>query len=82
MRIRIAALPLIGLLAMAFVGGCESETPYGKCVGALDEDLRQPGLIYKLSARNLAIGGLFFGLVVPPVYVLVDQTFCPVARKN
>lgn len=67
------------IVAAVLVGGCSSRTDFGECIGAFDE--KNPALVYKVSAWNVAIGVIFFGLVAPPVYVLVDQTFCPVGKK-
>ncbi len=62
-----------------FVAACTSETQYGPCIGLFDE--KDPELVYKAKAWNIGMGILFFGLVIPPVVVIVDETFCPVAKK-
>jgi hypothetical protein len=59
--------------------GCTDKTSYGKCVGAFDE--KDPKLVYKLDADNLAVGLIFFELVIPPIKVIADETFCPVGVK-
>jgi hypothetical protein len=63
-------------LVFVFVGGCQSRTRYGDCVG-LDEH-QNPKLHYKVSARNLVLGIIFFELIAPPVIVVVNETYCPV----
>ena len=68
------------LILCAFLAGCTSSTPYGECIGAFDE--RNPGLIYKLDAMNIAMAVIFFELVLPPIFVIVDETFCPVGVKH
>lgn len=70
------------IIVLAFalmVSGCTSETEFGQCIGIADD--KNPALVYKVSKWNvfLAIVGLEF--IAPPIFVLVDQTFCPVARK-
>ncbi len=67
------------LTVLAFCG-CTSKTDFGPCIGAFDE--KDPNLTYKVSAWNLGVGILFFSLILPPIYVVVDETFCPVAKKN
>lgn len=84
-RNSLAILALIGLAA------CESERTIPthnqqgvpaqqtfSCVG-IDGKGKQPGIDYKLSGRNLAVGIFFVEMVVPPVIVAVDETFCPFA---
>ena len=62
------------------LSGCTSSTEFGACVGAFDD--KDPSLKYKLSANNLVWAILGFGLVAPPIVVAVDETFCPVGRKD
>jgi hypothetical protein len=69
---------IIVVLLIALVG-CTSRTEYGECIGAFDD--KKPDLIYKLSARNLFWGIVGFSLIAPPIFVIVDQTFCPIGRK-
>ena len=64
---------------LALLGGCASHTEYGDCVG-LGED-QDPKLVYKVSAQNLAVGFIFIETVIVPVYVAVDQFYCPVGVK-
>lgn len=58
------------LLMILTLTACSSSTPYGDCVGIGDEDSRDPTLHYKLSAWNLAMGVIFFELIVPPIVLL------------
>lgn len=74
MKKTIAIALLVSILA-----GCTSSTEHGPCIGAFDE--KNPKLEYKVSAWNAALAILFFGLVLPPVFVVVDETFCPVGKK-
>lgn len=68
--IRWATAAVLILLA-----GCESRTDYGSCVGM--GEAQDPRLHYKLSARNVVVGVVFFELIVPPIVVASDETFCP-----
>lgn len=72
-------IKILVLAAAITLSGCASTTEFGPCVGAFDE--KNPKLEYKVSARNLVVGIFFFGLIAPPVYVVVDQFFCPVGTK-
>lgn len=69
---------LLATLALA-TASCTSETDFGPCIGAFDE--KDPGLIYKMSGWNIAMGIIFFELIVPPIIVVVDETLCPIGRK-
>jgi hypothetical protein len=70
---------ILAALLLAALVGCTSSTEYGQCVGAFDE--KDPKLTYKVSAVNVAMAVIFFSLVAPPIFVIVDETFCPVGRK-
>lgn len=59
--------------------GCTTRTEFGPCVGIADD--KDPALQYKVSAWNAFLGIFFFSLIAPPVFVLVDSTFCPVGVK-
>jgi hypothetical protein len=76
---RAIAIAVAVAVAALFLGGCTSRTEFGHCIGAFDDG--DPGLVYKASGWNIAMGILFVELIVPPVLVVVDQTRCPVARK-
>ena len=71
---RILAIAALGLLF-----GCTSHTEFGPCIGAFDD--KNPKLEYKVSAWNLFIGILFIELIAPPIFVIVDETLCPIVTK-
>lgn len=73
---RIPAFILVAVLLC----GCTTRTEHGPCVGAFDE--KDPAYVYKLSGWNIAMGFLFFELIAPPIVVAVDETFCPIERKD
>lgn len=70
---------IAAVLLAVMVSGCTSHTEFGECIGAFDEG--KPGLKYKASAWNIAIGLIFAPTIFAPVYVIVDQTLCPVGKK-
>ena len=76
----IAGLLLIGVVGLS---GCEESTPYGPCIGfgEFGDDQRQPGLIYKISHRNLILGIVFLETIIVPTIVAVDELLCPVGKK-
>lgn len=67
------------LLIAILLSGCTSHTEYGACIGIADD--KEPNLVYKVSAWNLFLGIIGFELIAPPIFVLVDQFYCPVAYK-
>ena len=67
------------LLTVAILAGCTTRTDYGPCIGLADD--KDTGLIYKVSAWNMFLGVFFFALIAPPIFVVVDSTFCPVGKK-
>ena len=73
-------LLLIALAAM-FLAGCTTRTEYGSCVGIHPDD-HDPALRYKLDAWNLAMAVIFVETVVVPIVVIVDETYCPVGKKD
>lgn len=62
------------------ISGCTSSTEYGECIGLADE--KNPDLIYKVSAWNVFVAVVTFELIAPPIFVVVDETFCPIGRKD
>jgi len=70
---------LMILITMLTLISCTSKTEFGNCIGAFDD--KDPTKIYKASAWNISMAILLTGLVLPPVYVIVDETFCPVGNK-
>lgn len=70
---------IIFLIFAILLTGCASHTEYGPCVGIADD--KNPNLVYKVSAQNLIVGILFFQLIAPPIFVVVDEFYCPVGVK-
>lgn len=69
-------ITLVGLI----LAGCESSTQFGNCVGISDK--QNPKLEYKVSARNLIVGILFAEVIVPPIIVVTNETYCPVGKND
>ena len=51
------------------------------CVGLGDDSLRASNVRYKPSVRNIALGVIFFEVVIPPIVVAVNKFYCPVALR-
>ena len=67
------------LVAVCLIlSSCTSKTEYGKCVGLNGKE--NPGLRYEYSAWNIGLGILFFTLILPPVFVVLDELKCPVEK--
>jgi len=71
-------LLLLAIAAM-FLTGCTTHTQYGKCIGLADD--KNPALIYKVDAWNVFLGIVFSETIIVPLYVVIDETFCPVDKK-
>lgn len=71
---KIAVIIMISLLA-----GCTSTTEFGSCIGAFDE--KNPKLTYKVSIWNTVLAIIFVETIIVPVWVVVDEALCPVAKK-
>lgn len=67
------------LLLTAFLAGCTSSTEHGKCIGAFDD--KDPKLTYKLSIWNTFLAIIFSETIIVPIWVVVDEALCPVAKK-
>lgn len=72
---------LLILLAVMVLAGCTSRTEYGNCVG-IDEADRDPTLRYKIEGWNVAMAIIFVETVVAPIIVVLDETYCPVGKKD
>lgn len=70
---------IILALVIILCAGCTTRTEYGPCVGIADD--KDPKLVYKISIWNAILGVVFFELIVPPIIVLAEETFCPIGKK-
>jgi hypothetical protein len=70
----------IVIILTILLAGCASQTEFGPCVGIGDK--QDPALVYKISIRNAIIGVIFFQLIAPPFFVLVDEFYCPVGKAT
>ena len=75
---------VVMLMVMVFITACKSNVTLsnGKkydCVGVWE--VKDSTLVYKASVRNIVWGSLFFSLIAPPVLVVVNEFYCPVAVK-
>jgi len=69
---------LIALLLT--LSACTSKTEFGDCVGLFDD--KKPDLTYKISGWNALMGVIGTSIMfVPTIFVLKDETFCPIGKK-
>lgn len=71
---------LVLATVLVALSSCTSKTEFGDCIGAFDK--KDPNLEYKVSAWNVFWGVVGFELILPPIFVVVDQTHCPVGRSG
>ena len=80
------ALMYLFLFILSFnLIACTSSTEYGNCVGLpdIEEAKKQnPNIIYKISTKNVILGVIFVEMIIPPIIVVLDETYCPVGVKN
>lgn len=70
---------LLVLMMLIPLSACQYNTEYGECIG-LDDD-QNPALVYDLSTRNIVLGVVFSQMLVPPIYVALEATHCPVRKR-
>lgn len=68
---------LLAILALGLTA-CTSETAYGDCIG-LDDD-KNPSLKYEVDTGNVIIGALLVETLIAPVYIALEETYCPVGN--
>jgi hypothetical protein len=71
---------IIIFFAFLLITACTSKTEYGDCVGAFDD--KDASLKYRLSGLNVTLGIIFAELIIPPVLVIANETWCPAGLKN
>lgn len=75
------AAMLGAFVALALLlSGCTTETTFGECVGAFDDE--DPALVYRTSGRNVALAIVFSETVWVPVNVIGWNAKCPVAIRR
>lgn len=71
---------IAAILLCVAIAGCTSRNEFGPCIGAFDD--KDPHIIYKVSGWNLAMGLIFIEMILPPILVVTDETFCPIGKKS
>jgi len=71
---------LLSVVLLILISGCTSKTEFGDCIGLADD--KKPDLIYKVSAWNVFVAIIGFEMIAPPIFVAIDETFCPIGRKD
>ena len=73
-------LSLVFLAMTMFLAACTTEVRVGDkyvpCVGLSDDD-RDPAYHYRVSIWNMAGAVIFFETVFVPIYVALDNFYCP-----
>lgn len=67
------------LFICSLLAGCMSSTEFGPCIGAFDE--KNPKLEYRVSKWNAFVAIMFFATAIVPIWVIADETLCPVGKK-
>ncbi len=67
------------VLSTVLLLGCNTHSQYGKCICLADD--KNPALIYKVDAWNVFLEIVFFKTIIVPLYVVIDNAFCPVDKK-
>ncbi len=76
---KLYAYIALAILCWSF-SACTSSTEFGACVGVGDD--KNPELVYKVSKWNAFLGIIFIETIIVPIWILVDETMCPVARRE
>lgn len=67
------------VLLLVLLAGCTSKTEFGDCIGAFDD--KDPHLVYHASAWNIFLAIIGVQFIAPPIFVIADETLCPVGVK-
>lgn len=76
---RKISLAILAIFVAFLLTGCTSSNQYGKCVGLNGNE--DPALKYEYSAKNIALGAIFFYMIAPPIVVALNEMKCPVGKK-
>lgn len=78
----VSAMLAVSMMAAT---GCESHREiqghHVSCLGLDDLNRRDPAYDYELSTLNVIMGILFVEMLIPPIIVALDETYCPVERS-
>ena len=61
--------------------GCDSATPYGKCIG-FGDGTRNSKLVYKVSVKNAVVSLALIETIIVPAYWASDYVYCPIGKKT
>jgi len=67
------------VLLSLVLGGCQTATRAGDCIGFLTSE--DPRLSYEISPRNLVVTVVTSPLIVPVVMWPIDYAKCPTHRR-
>jgi hypothetical protein len=71
---------LSAMLATILMSSCTSSTPYGECVGLLEQP--RPELVYEVDTGNIVLAVIFGETIIVPVIVALEEYKCPVDKLN
>lgn len=61
------------------LSSCTSKTEFGPCIGAFED--KNPAKVYHVSTWNVILAIVFSEMLLPPIFVILDETNCPVGDK-
>ena len=67
------------IVALLLSTACTSKTEFGDCIGINGGE--NPALEYKYSKWNIAMAFVISSMILPPIFVVVDEVKCPVGKK-
>jgi hypothetical protein len=70
------------LAILFFATACTSETEYGDCLGIDDVSKMDPKLEYDVDVGNIVVAVIFSETIIVPVYVALEEVWCPVGKKG
>jgi hypothetical protein len=70
--------------SLLILAACESSRTLSdgkshECVGAFEDEAREPTIRYKASTQNILVAVVFSEMLVPPAVVILSETYCPVS---
>jgi hypothetical protein len=68
----------IVIATLCLMCSCTFRNSQGECVGLVSQDHKNPGVEYRISWWNIALGVIFSETILIPVVVAIDDFECPV----
>ncbi len=74
---KIISVCIIVFILIISLTACESSTSYGDCIDVQRNEAKS-NLHYKISTQNVIVSVIFIETLWVPIYVLLEETYCPV----